>query len=239
MQIRLDKFISSQTSCTRSEIKKLIKDKSVLVNGQAVTAPDLKIDPASDHITLSGREIIYQEHLYLMMNKPAGVISATEDNRQKTVLDLLPEEYRRKDLFPAGRLDKDTVGLLIITDDGELAHRMLSPKKHVEKYYTAVLDREPAASVTELFREGIILSDGTCCKEADILSIDGDTVSLRITEGKYHQVKRMFKSAGYTVIFLKRTRIGALTLDGRLSPGEVRPLSKAEVEKLLQNETNP
>ncbi|MBQ3417992.1 MAG: rRNA pseudouridine synthase [Ruminococcus sp.] len=234
MKIRLDKFISSQTAYSRSEIKTLIKNKSVSVNGAAAKSSDIKIDTETDTVILGGREIRYREHVYYMLNKPQGVVSATEDREEKTVLDLLPEEMKRPGLFPAGRLDKDTTGLLIITDDGGFAHRMLSPKKHVYKYYAAVLDKEPDENIKAAFAEGIVLSDGTLCAPADILSIASNTVTLRLKEGKYHQVKRMFAALGCTVIALERYRIGALTLDDSLKKGEIRELTEPELALIFQ-----
>ena len=234
MLIRLDKFISSQTAYSRSEIKTLIKKKSVLLNGETAKSADTRLDPESDRVSVEGREILYRQHVYYMLNKPQGVVSATEDRTERTVLDLLPDALKRPGLFPAGRLDKDTEGLLILTDDGDFAHRMLSPKKHVWKYYRATLDREPENSITEAFSTGITLSDGTACAPADILSVDADTVTLRLREGKFHQVKRMFASLGYTVTALERYRIGSLELDRSLSLGEMRPLTDKEQQAIFK-----
>lgn len=234
MLIRLDKFISSQTAYSRSEIKTLIKKKSVLLNGETAKSADTRLDPESDRVSVEGREILYRQHVYYMLNKPQGVVSATEDRTERTVLDLLPDALKRPGLFPAGRLDKDTKGLLILTDDGDFAHRMLSPKKHVWKYYRATLDREPEKSITEAFSEGVTLSDGTACAPADILSVDADTVTLRLREGKFHQVKRMFASLGYTVTALERYRIGSLELDRSLSLGEMRPLTDKEQQAIFK-----
>ncbi|MBQ6152777.1 MAG: rRNA pseudouridine synthase [Ruminococcus sp.] len=232
--MRLDKFISSHTMYSRSEIKTLIKKKAVTVNGETAKSSDSKIDTDHDTVMLDGREIVYREHVYYMLNKPQGVVSATEDREEKTVLDILPDEMKRPGLFPAGRLDKDTVGLLIITDDGDFAHRMLSPKKHVYKYYRAELDRAPDDDIKEAFSSGITLIDGTVCEGAEILSIEGNTVCLSIREGKYHQVKRMFAACGYTVTALKRYRIGALELDSSLKEGEIRELTEPELALIFQ-----
>ena len=161
MKERLDKYISSQTALSRKEAQKAIRDKRVTVNGEVIRAVDLKTDPDSDTVTLDGQALSFKKHVYYMLNKPAGVVSATEDRAEKTVLDILPEPLRRKGIFPAGRLDKDTTGLLILTDDGDYAHRMLSPKKHVDKRYIATLDRTPDDSICERFHEGITLGDGT------------------------------------------------------------------------------
>lgn len=234
MLIRLDKFISSQTMYSRSEIKSLIKKKSVCINGESAKTSDTKVDTERDTVSLDGRALSYREHVYYMLNKPQGVVSATEDKREKTVLDLIPDEMKRPGLFPAGRLDKDTGGLLIITDDGDFAHRMLSPKKHVWKYYRASLDREPHDDISEAFSKGITLSDDTLCAPAQILSVDGLVVCLKIREGKYHQVKRMFATLGYTVTALKRYRIGALVIDPALCRGDMRELTADELALIFQ-----
>ena len=228
MKERLDKFISSQTSLSRKDAGRAIRDKRVAVNGDIIRAVDTKIDPKTDTITLDGQAITYQQYVYYMMNKPMGAVSATEDRSERTVLDLLPADLRRDGLFPAGRLDKDTTGLLILTDDGDYAHRMLSPKKHVDKTYIATLDREPDASVSASFAEGITLTDGTACKEGQAVCLGNHRVRVTIHEGKYHQVKRMFAALGYKVTALERIRIGGLTLDSSLQKGDVRPLSADE-----------
>lgn len=233
-QERLDKFISSQTALSRSEVKTLVKNGSVRVNGAVCALSDKKIDPNADEVSVSGRVIRYKPFVYYMLNKPAGVVTATEDKREKTVLDLVPEEMRRPSLFPAGRLDKDTVGLLIITDDGDFAHRMLSPKKHVKKYYEAVLDRVPGEELEKRFSEGVVLEDGTLCKPAEVISVEGTTVNVALTEGKFHQVKRMFKALGCTVLSLERKAIGALVLDSSLKRGEIRELGEDEKEKVFE-----
>ena len=230
MKERLDKFISSQTALSRKEAQKAIRDKRVTVNGELSRSVDIKIDTEADAVALDGKALTYQTHVYYMMNKPSGVVSATEDRVEKTVLDLLPPELRRKGLFPAGRLDKDTTGLLILTDDGDYAHRMLSPKKHVKKHYIATLDRTPDDSISVRFEEGIVLKDGTVCKSGQAFLLDGTRVAVEISEGKYHQVKRMFAALGYHVEALERVRIGALSLDGDLAPGEVREMTKDEAD---------
>ena len=230
MKERLDKFISSQTALSRKEAQKAIRDKRVTVNGELSRSVDIKIDTEADAVALDGKALTYQTHVYYMMNKPSGVVSATEDRVEKTVLDLLPPELRRKGLFPAGRLDKDTTGLLILTDDGDYAHRMLSPKKHVKKHYIATLDRTPDDSISVRFEEGIVLKDGTVCKSGQAFLLDGTRVAVEISEGKYHQVKRMFAALGYHVEALERVRIGALSLDGDLSLGEVREMTKDEAD---------
>ncbi len=230
MKERLDKFISSQTALSRKEAQKAIRDKRVTVNGELSRSVDIKIDTEADAVALDGKALTYQTHVYYMMNKPSGVVSATEDRVEKTVIDLLPPELRRKGLFPAGRLDKDTTGMLILTDDGGYAHRMLSPKKHVKKRYIATLDRTPDDSISVRFEEGIVLKDGTVCKSGQASLLDGTRVAVEISEGKYHQVKRMFAALGYHVEALERVRIGALSLDGDLAPGEVREMTKDEAD---------
>ncbi len=233
MRERLDKYISSQSALSRREAQKAIRDKRVTVNGEVVRAVDLKTDPDSDTVTLDGQALSYKKNVYYMLNKPPGVVSATEDRIEKTVLDILPEELRRKGIFPAGRLDKDTTGLLILTDDGDYAHRMLSPKKHVDKRYIATLDRSPDDSICERFKEGITLGDGTLCKSGQAVILDNSRVEVVISEGKYHQVKRMFAALGYHVEALERIQIGALRLDPALSLGEVREMTAREADAVF------
>lgn len=225
---RLDKILASQNICTRKEAGKIIRQGLVRVNGETVRKPDFKLDPDSSDVEVRGERLDFRRHIYLMMNKPAGVISATEDNRDKTVIDLVPEQFRRKGLFPVGRLDKDTVGLLIITDDGDFAHRITSPKKHVYKRYLAVLDKPVNDSDVKAFESGIRLSDGTVCLPAGLEILPDNSAVARICEGRFHQVKKMFKARGYEVLHLKRLSIGGLSLDGNLAEGECRELSKNE-----------
>ena len=233
MKERLDKYLSSQTAMSRKEAQKAIKEKRVMVNGDVIRAVDTKVDVETDTVSLDGQPLTYQEFVYYMMYKPKGVVSATQDRTERTVLDILPPELRRDGLFPAGRLDKDTTGLLIITDDGDYAHRMLSPKKHVVKHYLATLDREPDAEIIQRFADGITLGDGTVCKSGQAELIGGRHVAVAISEGKYHQVKRMFAALGYRVVALERVKIGGLTLDERLAPGEVREMSAEEAAKVF------
>ena len=230
MKERLDKFLSSQTVLSRKEAQKAIRDKRVTVNGVLTRSVDTKVETDTDAVTMDGAALTYRKYVYYMMDKPAGVVSATEDRSERTVLDLLPDELRRDGLFPAGRLDKDTTGLLILTDDGDYAHRMLSPKKHVIKRYEATLDREPEDSIILRFADGVTLGDGTVCKSAEAQLLGGTLVALAISEGKYHQVKRMFAALGYKVVALRRVQIGALALDENLTPGGIRELSDAEKE---------
>ena len=233
MKERLDKFISSQTTLSRKDAVKAIREKRVTVNGAVASAGDSKIDPSADTVTLDGGRVSYRKYVYYMLNKPAGVVSATEDRAERTVLDLLPPEFKRDGIFPAGRLDKDTTGLLILTDDGDYAHRMLSPKKHVAKTYIASLDRAPDDALVARFAEGITLADGTLCQPAQARLLDNRRAEVTIHEGKYHQVKRMFAAAGCHVESLERVRIGGLTLDPALAVGEVRALSEEEAASVF------
>lgn len=229
---RLDKILVSQNIGSRREVQKLIRDGAVCVNGECIKQPQHKADAASDKIMVGGKPIIYSKFVYIMMNKPAGVLSASNDRRAKTVIDLVPEEYRRPGLFPAGRLDKDTEGLLIITNDGEFAHNMLSPKKYVEKKYIAKLDSEITEDMIRQFENGITFADGTQCLPAklEINSELGDkTVAVvTICEGKFHQVKKMFAVCGKNVVHLKRISIGGLYLDGNLTIGSCKLLTELD-----------
>ena len=233
MKERLDKFLSSQTALSRKEAQKAIKEKRVLLNGAVIRAADTKVDTEADTVSLDGQLLTYQQYVYYMMDKPEGVVSATKDRDERTVLDLLLPELRLDGLFPAGRLDKDTTGLLLITDDGDFAHRMLSPKKHVQKHYIATLDREPEDSIIASFEAGVVLGDGTVCKSGRAELLGGCRVAAEISEGKYHQVKRMFASLGYHVEALRRVRIGNLTLDAGSQPGDMRVLTAEEAAKVV------
>ncbi len=229
---RLDKILSSVYSVSRADAKKLIKKQCVRVNGAVVKSPDERIDEEKDEITLDGEKVTFKKHIYIMLNKPKGVISASNDKRAKTVIDLVPEGMRRDGLFPAGRLDGDTTGFVLITDDGDFAHRILSPKNHVEKTYHALLSHPLSESDIERFSSGIELGDGTLCLEAKVRMISDSTAEVIIHEGKYHQVKRMFASLGNRVLELKRVKIGSLPLDDSLGEGECREISEKEVEMI-------
>ncbi len=226
---RLDKFISTQTSYSRKDIKRLARSGDITVNGEIVKKTELKINPETDVVRVCGEEIEYKQYVYYMMNKPKGVLSASNDRNATTVIDILPDEFRRKTLFPAGRLDKDTTGLLIITDDGDFAHRMLSPSKKVYKHYIATLDREVDESLKEKFENGIVLADGTVCQKAYFEKLSDNRALVKICEGKFHQVKKMFLACSYTVVELERVQIGSLRLDSNLAQSEVRELSKMEM----------
>lgn len=235
MMERLDKFLAAQGKGTRKEVGRLIRSGAVDVDGVPVRDPAAKVDPSRQTVAVGGNPILWQEHLYIMMNKPAGVLSATEDRRQKTVLDLLPEDLRRRGLFPAGRLDKDTTGLLLITDDGDLAHRMLSPKKHVYKLYQARLDAPVTPEDVRAFEEGVRWEEEVYAP-ARLWAGEGDSfvAFAQVHEGRFHQVKRMFQARGKTVLSLKRLKIGGLSLDSTLQEGECRLLAPEEVCQILR-----
>ena len=230
MAERLDKVLASQNFGSRKEVGSLIRKGMVTINGQLVKQPDCKINPEADAISVCGKPLFFERFVYYMMNKPGGVLSAARDSRAETVLDLLPPELERRALFPAGRLDKDTEGLLIITNDGAFAHRMLAPKSGVEKVYHAVLDAPVGAADIEAFEEGLNLGDWTCLPAKLRVLEEGEIplVEATVCEGKFHQVKRMFAARGKTVLFLKRVKIGQLALDPNLQTGAVRKLSLQE-----------
>ncbi|MDD6011302.1 MAG: pseudouridine synthase [Oscillospiraceae bacterium] len=229
---RVDKLISSQGKYTRSEVKKLIREGRVTVDGKTVTRPETKADADSQVITVDGEILGYKKHLYIMLNKPKGVISASRDGKETTVVDLVPAALQRNGLFPAGRLDGDTTGFVLITDDGDFAHRILSPKNHIQKTYHAELAEEITEETIAAFRNGVELSDGTLCLEAELRSLGGRQAEIKICEGKYHQVKRMFAALGNKVLALKRTAMGNLPLDESLAPGECRELTREELAQI-------
>lgn len=233
--MRLDKLLANMGYGSRKEIKKICKTGMVTVDGKPAKDSSMHVDPEAHIVEINGERVIYQEFVYLMMNKPDGVISATEDMREETVVDLLDEYFFNFEVFPVGRLDKDTEGLLVLTNDGKLAHELLSPRKHVPKRYYArvrglVTEKDGAA-----FKKGVVLDDGyqTMPAELTILaSGDISEIELVIYEGKYHQVKRMFEAVGKKVVYLKRLAMGALELDPDLEPGEYRELTEEELELL-------
>lgn len=233
---RLDKTIASQGAYSRSDVRKLVRSGFVTVNGSVATDSGMSVDPDSDKITVCGRDLGYSKYVYIMLNKPQGVVSASRSPGEKTVVDLVPPEYKRNGLFPAGRLDKDTTGFVLITDDGDFAHRILSPASHVQKTYIATLDSPLEQGSADSFRKGVVLADGYECMPAEIreLSDDGTVVEIKLREGKYHQIKRMAAACGSHVTALCRTDIGGVALDGRLGLGECRLLTAGELD-LLQN----
>ena len=231
--MRLDKFLSECGICSRSESKIFIKKGMITVNGKKAAKGEEKIDPDNDEIMFKGQKIIYAEFEYYMLNKPAGVVSATEDKNDKTVIDLVPKPHA-KDIFPVGRLDKDTEGLLIITNDGETAHRLLSPKKHVDKtYFVRTSGGEIGTEEVEKLENGVDIGEEKLTLPAEIEILKNGEISeslLTIREGKFHQVKRMFKAVGREVIYLKRISMGNIKLDESLEKGECRKLSEDEIK---------
>lgn len=227
--LRLDRMLSGEGFGSRKEIKQVLGKGAVTVNGVLAVRPELKVDTEKDKVCVEGRAVGYREHLYIMMNKPAGAISASNDPREKTVIDLLPENLRRRGLFPAGRLDRDTEGFLLITDDGDFAHEILSPKKHVEKTYIADIDSPLSPEEIEKFENRLEIDGGFTCLPAKLEAIGGTRVRIKIFEGKFHQIKRMFEALGHKVLYLKRTDMGGLCLDGSLEPGGAREITKEEL----------
>ena len=234
---RLDKILANSGYGTRKEVKALVKAGEVIVNGKVVKDSSIHTDPEVDTITVEGGVLEYKRYIYIMMNKPQGVISATEDDYDMTVVDLLDEKSRSFNPAPVGRLDKDTEGLLILTNDGELNHNLISPKKHVPKKYYARIDGEVTERHVEEFKEGIVLEDGYCCLPAELKVLESGAVSeimVVLYEGKFHQVKRMFQAIGCTVTYLKRIQMGRLKLDEKLKTGEYRELIKEELMMLKE-----
>ncbi|NMB33958.1 MAG: rRNA pseudouridine synthase [Clostridium sp.] len=230
---RVDKVLSNLGIGTRKEVKRLVRDGAVKVDGVIISDSGLHIDPKDSLIEVSGELLKYQEFVYLMLNKPQGVISATYDGKHKTVIDIIPKKYKSFGLFPVGRLDIDTEGLLLLTNNGQLAHELLSPKRRVPKRYFAMVEGIVNAKDCNAFQEGIILDDGykTLASEIFVLkSSDYLTeVEVVIFEGKFHQIKRMFKAIGKKVKYLKRIQMAQLKLDNSLNPGECRELTENEV----------
>lgn len=226
---RLDKVIANRGAVSRREVKTLVRQGRVLVDGIPAAAADMKVDAAAAVITVDGVALESERHVYLLLHKPAGVLTATEDKRQPTVLDLIPQEMRRRDLAPVGRLDKDTEGLLLLTDDGELTHRLLSPKYHVDKVYYARVEGVPDAADAAAFAEGLLLGDGLQCLPAKLEPLGGGECLVTLREGKFHQVKRMLASRGKPVLYLKRLAMGPLRLEPELAMGQCRFLTPEEL----------
>lgn len=233
MKIRLDKFISNQLNIPRSMARTQIKRGKVAVDGEIIRDFAFSFDPEICKITYKNELVSYKEHLYLYINKPKGVISATEDKQKQTVIDLLPENLRRQDMAPVGRLDKDTTGLLLITDDGDFAHNVISPKKQIIKTYIAELDGDITDEIIEKFKNGIKLADGKECLPATLSRISENVAEIKIYEGKYHQVKRMFGVVGLGVNELKRISIGNFNLPDDMELGECRELTAENIKLIL------
>lgn len=236
---RIDKMIASQGLATRSEVKSLIRKGEVTLNGSVVTDSGIKVS-YSDDIRVRGERLFQSEHIYIMLNKPRGVVSASNDKKDKTVVDIIPDEFKRKNLFPAGRLDKDTVGFCLITDDGDFAHNILSPSRHVTKTYIARLSNPiNYEEAKRKFADGVVLGDGTVLLSAVLIELENSDKPLYkviIKEGKYHQVKRMFVTCGAEVINLKRIAIGGLRLDESLAEGSARLISRDELNSIVEND---
>ncbi|OIU70905.1 pseudouridine synthase [Rossellomorea aquimaris] len=233
--MRIDKLLANMGYGSRKEVKKLLKDGGLQVNGEVIKDGKVHVDTEKDTVMLYGDKVEYREFIYLMMNKPPGLISATEDANEETVIDILQMDDQIFNPFPVGRLDKDTEGLLLITNDGQLSHQLLSPKRHVPKTYFAVIEGEVTERDVEAFKEGVTLEDGYYTKPGDLVILKSGLTSdieLTITEGKFHQVKRMFESVGKRVVYLKRLSMGPLGLDEDLELGEYRELTDEEVEML-------
>ena len=231
--IRLDKFLAQMNMGTRSEVKNAIRKGKVLLNGEICKNADIKIDENSDVVCYENCEVIYEKFVYYMLNKPAGVVSATKDNLDKTVMDLLCD-VKKQDVFPVGRLDKDTEGLLLLTNDGELAHQLISPKNHAEKVYEVELDGEVPNRLIEEFAKGVVLHDGTALKPAGLKITDKNKCVVTLTEGKYHQIKRMFGVYELGVNQLNRIAFGGVLLGNELKEGQAKMLTNNEL-KLLKN----
>lgn len=235
---RLDKILASQGTLSRRDVKEIIKKGRVTLNGIVVRDSAVKVDLNTDTVAIDGEQIALKKHIYIMMNKPQGVISASDSESDETVVDLVPGELFRKGLFPAGRLDKDTTGFVLITDDGDFAHKILSPKNHIFKTYFARLQHELTVSDIETLEKGITLADGTILKEAKVEIVENSEtplIKIMICEGKYHQVKRMFAATGNKVIELHRSKMGELELAPNLKPGECREITPEELIKVQKS----
>jgi len=235
---RIDKILSNLGHGTRKEVKAILKKGKVEVDGVIISDNAMKIDPDKAVIKVSGEEINYRKYIYLIMNKPAGVVSATVDKHDETVIDLIDDAYRAFDPFPIGRLDRDTVGLILITNDGELNHKLIAPKNHVDKVYYAEINKFVDQSDVSVFKKGVVIDDGYKCMPAQLKILNADEngaeVMVTIQEGKFHQVKRMFESVEKKVVFLRRVSFGPLKLDENLAEGQCRELSEEEINLLKQ-----
>lgn len=234
MRIRLDKLLADTGRWSRSEARELIRAGRVRVDGAAETRPEAKLDPERARVEADGETLTYRAHRYFMLDKPAGVLTATEDPAAPTVLSLLPPELRRLGLFPVGRLDKDTTGLLLLTDDGDYAHRVISPRNEVDKVYLAEVAGPLGAADERAFAAGLTLGDGTRCRSAALRVLPDGRCLVTVREGKYHQVKRMLASRGAPVTALRRLSVGSLQIDENLGPGGFRELSEEEKNAVFQ-----
>lgn len=235
--MRIDKYICDTINITRSQARRRIFRGRVFANGVQVLSPSFQVDEKSCAVTMDGHPIKYTRYVYFMMNKPGGVLSASSDRHAKTAVELLRDEDRRADLFIAGRLDKDTTGFLLITNDGDFAHNLLSPKKHIYKTYEVLLNHGDFDGYRSAFEKGIELEDGYVCKPAEFIPLKNNRCFLKISEGKFHQIKRMFKALGNEVLELRRIAMGDVFLDSSLKPGEYRPLKPSEFELFLNKIT--
>lgn len=242
---RLDKILAHQENLSRKDARKLILKGRVTVNGNVILEIDKKIFPQTDSVQVDGKSVDYAKNLYLMLNKPSGVVSATSGKTgEVTVVDLVPPEYQRKGLFPAGRLDKDTVGFVLLTDDGAFAHSILSPRRHVPKTYEALLKNPVGQKEIDIFSEGLVFQSGEQLKSAELLPLppqnpNENRVQIVLHEGRYHQIRRMMKALDNEVLWLKRIQMGNLPLDPSLQPGEMRPLSSEELEEIKASQPLP
>ena len=228
---RIDKVISNQLGYSRKEVKELIHQKRIQINDRLVLKTDEKVDFQKDKILVDGKELEVKKFVYFLLNKPKGYVSSTEDPNDKIVLDLIPDEYRHRNLFPAGRLDKDTTGMMIITDDGEFAHEILSPKKHVPKTYLVTIDIPLTSEMQDGFSKGVSLIDGIC-KPATLEIIDEYQAKVILMEGRYHQIKRMFGVYQAKVLELKRIQMGGLSLPEELEEGQIQELSEEQLRRI-------
>lgn len=231
--MRIDKYICDTINITRTQAKNKISSGNVLVDGEVIKSSSFQVDEKKSVVTVDGVTVAYNKYVYIMMNKPAGILSATKDNKGQTAIDLLAEKDKRHDLFIAGRLDRDTTGFLLITNDGDFAHSILSPKKHIYKTYLVTLEHNDFSGYKEAFADGVILEDGYKTKAAEFTPLGNCQCYLRISEGKFHQIKRMFLALGNKVIALSRVAMGDMALDNKLKSGEYRYLSVREVEKIM------
>lgn len=242
---RLDKILAHQENLSRKDARKLILKGRVTVKGNVILEIDKKILPQTDSVQVDGKSVDYAKNLYLMLNKPPGVVSATSGKTgEVTVVDLVPPEYQRKGLFPAGRLDKDTVGFVLLTDDGAFAHSILSPRRHVPKTYEALLKNPVGQKEIDIFSEGLVFQSGEQLKSAELLPLppqnpNENRVQIVLHEGRYHQIRRMMKALGNEVLWLKRIQMGNLPLDPSLQPGEMRTLSSEELEEIKASRPLP